>query len=66
MFDYVEFPPAESGGRVGLHGYGHYREEYARSRAGGGGTTAGFESGGVSCRVPLGDAFGPHCFPVFR
>ena len=30
MFDYVEFPPSESGGRVGLHGYGHYREEYIR------------------------------------
>jgi len=30
MFDYVEFPPSESGGRVGLQGYGHYREEYVR------------------------------------
>jgi hypothetical protein len=30
MFDYVEFPPAESGERVGLQGYGHYTEQYVR------------------------------------
>jgi hypothetical protein len=30
MFDYVEFPPAPSGERVGLQGYGHYTEEYVR------------------------------------
>ena len=30
MFDYVEWPPSESGSRVGLQGYGHYREEYVR------------------------------------
>jgi uncharacterized protein (TIGR02246 family) len=31
MFDYVEWPPAEPGGdRVGIQGYGHYREEYVR------------------------------------
>ena len=30
MFDYVEWPPSESGGRVGLQGYGHYEEEYVR------------------------------------
>ena len=30
MFDYVEFPPAASGARVGLNGYGHYLEEYVR------------------------------------
>ena len=30
MFDYVEWPPAETGERVGLNGYGHYLEEYAR------------------------------------
>ena len=30
MFDYVEWPPSESGDRVGLHGYGHYEEEYVR------------------------------------
>jgi SnoaL-like protein len=31
MFDYVEFPPRSPGERAGLQGYGHYREEYARS-----------------------------------
>jgi uncharacterized protein (TIGR02246 family) len=30
MFDYVEFPAAENGHRVGLRGYGHYTEEYVR------------------------------------
>jgi len=30
MFDYVEFPAAKSGERVGLKGYGHYHEEYVR------------------------------------
>ena len=30
MFDYVEWPTAESGERVGLQGYGHYLEEYVR------------------------------------
>jgi uncharacterized protein (TIGR02246 family) len=30
MFDYVEWPPSESGERVGLTGYGHYLEEYVR------------------------------------
>lgn len=30
MFDYVEWPAAESGARIGLQGFGHYREEYAR------------------------------------
>jgi uncharacterized protein (TIGR02246 family) len=30
MFDYVEWPTTESDDRVGLHGYGHYVEEYAR------------------------------------
>jgi hypothetical protein len=29
MFDYVEWPE-QDGTRVGLQGYGHYREEYAR------------------------------------
>jgi SnoaL-like domain len=29
MFDYVEWPEAD-GTRVGLQGYGHYREEYTR------------------------------------
>jgi hypothetical protein len=29
MFDYVEWPEAD-GQRVGLQGYGHYLEEYAR------------------------------------
>jgi uncharacterized protein (TIGR02246 family) len=28
MFDYVEWPASASGARVGLQGYGHYREEY--------------------------------------
>ncbi len=30
MFDYVEFtaPEAGDGSRVGLHGYGHYEEDY--------------------------------------
>ena len=30
MFDYVEWPAGEDGARVGLQGYGHYVEEYAR------------------------------------
>lgn len=30
MFDYVEWPAAADGARQGLHGYGHYVEEYAR------------------------------------
>ena len=30
MFDYVEWPSAEGGDRVGLKGYGHYLEEYVR------------------------------------
>lgn len=30
MSDYVEFPPAASGARVGLRGYGHYLEDYVR------------------------------------
>jgi uncharacterized protein (TIGR02246 family) len=30
MEDYVEFPPAEDGTRMGLRGYGHYHEEYRR------------------------------------
>ena len=30
MFDYVEFPAADGGRRVGLQGYGHYTEEYVR------------------------------------
>jgi len=30
MCDYVEFPPSEHGGRVGLQGYGHYQEDYVR------------------------------------
>lgn len=30
MFDYVEWPAPEGGDRVGLQGYGHYREEYRR------------------------------------
>ena len=30
MFDYVEWPTDETGARVGLQGYGHYLEEYAR------------------------------------
>ena len=30
MFDYVEWPRPEGGGRVGLQGYGHYEEEYVR------------------------------------
>jgi uncharacterized protein (TIGR02246 family) len=32
MFDYVEWPPGENGGRVGLQGFGHYVEEYVRDR----------------------------------
>jgi uncharacterized protein (TIGR02246 family) len=31
MADYVEWPPADTGDRVGLRGYGHYVEEYART-----------------------------------
>ena len=30
MFDYVEWPADQSGARVGINGYGHYLEEYAR------------------------------------
>ena len=30
MFDYVEWPTREDGSRNGLHGYGHYHEEYRR------------------------------------
>ena len=30
MFDYVEWPATPSGDRIGLQGYGHYREEYVR------------------------------------
>jgi uncharacterized protein (TIGR02246 family) len=30
MADYVEWPSAETGERVGLQGYGHYEEEYVR------------------------------------
>jgi SnoaL-like domain len=30
MFDYVEWPLSEDGSRVGLHGYGHYLEDYIR------------------------------------
>jgi len=31
MFDYVEWSVAEIGDRVGLQGFGHYREEYVRT-----------------------------------
>jgi uncharacterized protein (TIGR02246 family) len=31
MADYVEWPPAGSGERAGLRGYGHYVEEYTRA-----------------------------------
>ena len=30
MNDYLEFPPAEDGSRVGMKGYGHYEEDYVR------------------------------------
>jgi len=30
LFDYVEWPGAEGGERIGLRGYGHYLEEYVR------------------------------------
>lgn len=30
MFDLVEWPPGPDGGRVGITGYGHYREAYVR------------------------------------
>ena len=30
MYDYVEWPPPAPDKRVGLQGYGHYREEYVR------------------------------------
>jgi ketosteroid isomerase-like protein len=30
MFDYVEWPAADGGDRVGLQGFGHYVEEYVR------------------------------------
>jgi uncharacterized protein (TIGR02246 family) len=30
MFDYVEWPATAGGDRIGLQGYGHYREEYVR------------------------------------
>ena len=32
MFDYVEWDQRRSGPRVGLEGYGHYREEYKKAR----------------------------------
>jgi hypothetical protein len=34
MEDYVEFPNAADGSRVGLRGYGHYVEEYRRDTDG--------------------------------
>jgi uncharacterized protein (TIGR02246 family) len=34
MEDYVEFPNAPDGARVGLRGYGHYHEEYRRDTDG--------------------------------
>jgi hypothetical protein len=34
MEDYVEFPAAADGSRVGLRGYGHYVEEYRRDTDG--------------------------------
>jgi uncharacterized protein (TIGR02246 family) len=34
MADYVEWPPSDTGDRVGLRGYGHYVEEYARTADG--------------------------------
>ena len=34
MEDYVEFPEAADGTRVGLRGYGHYHEEYRRDTDG--------------------------------
>ena len=34
MEDYVEFPTAADGSRVGLRGYGHYHEEYRRDTDG--------------------------------
>ena len=34
MEDYVEFPAAADGSRVGLRGYGHYHEEYRRDTDG--------------------------------
>lgn len=30
MSDYVEWPRAEDGSRVGMRGFGHYREDYVR------------------------------------
>ena len=30
MFDLVEWPPNDDGARVGITGYGHYVEDYAR------------------------------------
>jgi len=30
MFDYVEWPATDDGDRIGLQGYGHYREEHVR------------------------------------
>jgi uncharacterized protein (TIGR02246 family) len=30
MFDYVEWPEQDDGTRMGLQGYGHYRDEYVR------------------------------------
>jgi hypothetical protein len=30
MFDYVEWPEQDDGRRLGLQGYGHYRDEYVR------------------------------------
>jgi hypothetical protein len=34
MEDYVEFPAAADGSRVGLRGYGHYHEDYRRDTDG--------------------------------
>ena len=34
MFDYVEWPSGEDGTRVGLQGYGHYHESYAKGTDG--------------------------------
>jgi SnoaL-like domain len=31
MFDYVDWPAGETNPRFGLHGYGHYIEEYVRA-----------------------------------
>jgi hypothetical protein len=34
MYDYLEWDPLDDGTRVGLQGYGHYREEYVRQDGG--------------------------------